>query len=122
MISKQSIGFINLLANNFDINAFIPNSFKEHPYSNLGKDKEYKLPSILSALLIMQIFHIPTTVLLTIFLVFSTELMEFCGFYKSVPDESFFSRFKTTFEIDIANLFDSMTLKVIDIYDGIDNK
>ncbi|AKN30175.1 hypothetical protein Ccar_04795 [Clostridium carboxidivorans P7] len=67
----------------------------------------------------MQIFHIPTTTLLTIFLIFSDELREFCGFYKYVPDESFFSRFKTTFESDLANLFDLMVLKVIDICEKI---
>ncbi|OAA90789.1 transposase [Clostridium ljungdahlii] len=121
MIAKQPVGFVKLLADNFDISAFIPNSFKEHYYSDLGKDREYELHSVLSALLIMQIFHIPTTVLLTIFLVFSTELREFCGFYKSVPDESFFSRFKTTFESDIAKLFNSMALKVIDICEDINN-
>ncbi|MCW6109102.1 hypothetical protein LAV52_01380 [Clostridium sporogenes] len=69
----------------------------------------------------MQMFHIPTTSLLTIFLVFSTELREFYGFYISVPDESFFSRFKTTFEIDIANLFDSMSIGSINICDKIND-
>ncbi|WP_010299464.1 transposase [Clostridium senegalense] len=121
MISKQPIGFINLLGDNFDIDTFIPNSFKEHYYADLGKDRKYELSSILSALLIMQIFHIPTTVLLTIFLVFSIELREFCCFYESIPDQSFFSRFKTTFESDIANLFDSMALKVIDVCEDIYN-
>lgn len=121
MTTKQPVGFIKLLTDNFDINTFIPNSFKEHYYSDLGKDREYELSSVLSALIIMQIFHIPTTVLLTIFLIFSTEIREFCGFYKSIPDESFFSRFKTDFENDIANLFDSMTLKVIDICEDINN-
>ncbi|AWI04373.1 transposase [Clostridium drakei] len=121
MTTKQPVGFIDLLANNFDINIFIPNSFKEHYYSDLGKDRKYELSSVLSALLIMQIFHIPTTVLLTVFLIFSTEIREFCGFYKSIPDESFFSRFKTTFESDLGNLFDSMVLKVIDICEDINN-
>lgn len=120
-ITKQPVGFINLLADNFDINTFIPNSFKEHYYSNLGKGREYEFSSVLSALLIMQIFHIPLYVLLTIFLVFSTELREFCGFDKSIPDESFFRRFKTTFESDIADLFDAMVLKVIDICEDINS-
>lgn len=121
MTTKQPVGFLKLLTDNFDINTFIPNSFKEHYYSDLGKDREYDLSSVLSALIIMQIFHIPTTVLLTVFLIFSTEIREFCGFYKSIPDESFFSRFKTDFENDIANLFDSMALKVIDICEDINN-
>lgn len=121
MIPEQPVGFVKLLTDNFDINTFIPNSFTEHYYANLGKNREYELSSILSALLLMQIFHIPTTVLLTIFLVFSAELRDFCGFYESVPDESFFSRFKSTFESDIADLFDSMAIKAIDICEDINN-
>ncbi|PWL52448.1 MAG: hypothetical protein DBY38_10980 [Clostridium cadaveris] len=121
MITNQPVGFIKLLAKNFDITTFIPNSFKEHYYAKLGKDREYELSSVLSALLIMEIFHIPTNALLTIFLIFSTEIREFCGFYKSVPDDSFFSRFKTDFHCDISNLFDSMALKVIDICEDINN-
>lgn len=121
MVTKQPVGFIKLLADNFDINTFIPNSFKENYYSDLGRNREYELSSILSSLLIMQIFHIPTTALLNLFLVFSTEIREFCGFYKSIPDESFFSRFKTTFESDIADLFNSMVPKVIGICEDINN-
>ena len=36
----------------------------------------------------MQIFHIPTDVLLHLFLIFSSEIREFCDFYNSVPDDS----------------------------------
>ncbi|MDS1004517.1 hypothetical protein P9J83_13555 [Clostridium sporogenes] len=53
----------------------------------------------------MQLFHIPTTVLLILFLVFSTEIRKFRVFYKSVPNEPFFSRFKTTFKSDITDLY-----------------
>lgn len=53
MIIKQPVGFVKLLAENFDINTFIPNSFKEHYYADLGKNREHKLSSVLSALLIM---------------------------------------------------------------------
>lgn len=119
--SKQPVGFITLLSDNFDIESFIPTSFTEHYYADLGRNRKYTLSSVLSALILMQIFHIPTTVLLNLFLVFSTEIREFCGFYNSVPDESFFSRFKTTFETDIANLFDSMIPKVINICEEINN-
>lgn len=121
LASKQPVGFLQLLSNNFDLQSFIPQSFSDHYYADLGRDRKYNLTSILSALLIMQIFHIPTTVLLTIFLVFSPELREFCNFHDSVPDESFFSRFKTEFGKDIAELFDSMALKVIDICEDINN-
>ncbi|MCY6354298.1 transposase, partial [Clostridium sp. ZS2-4] len=121
LASKQPVGFITLLSDNFDIESFIPSSFTEHYYADLGRNREYALSSVLSALILMQIFHIPTTVLLNLFLVFSTQIREFCGFYNSVPDESFFSRFKTTFETDIANLFDSMVPKIINICEEINN-
>lgn len=39
-VTKQPVGFVKLLADNFDINTFIPNSFKEHYYSNLGNYKQ----------------------------------------------------------------------------------
>ena len=116
---KQPVGFIDLLKNNFDINAFIPESFSHKYYADLGRDRKYQLSSVLSALILMQIFHIPTTVLLTLFLVFSTEIREFCCFYDEIPDDSFFSRFKTTFESDIADLFDAMVPKAIDICESI---
>ncbi|UZW14823.1 transposase [Clostridium pasteurianum] len=121
MASNQPVGFIKLLSQNFDIATFIPESFTQHYYDDLGRDRKYPLTSVLSALLIMQIFHILTTTLLTIFLIFSTEIRDFCSFYESIPDESFFSRFKTDFRSDIANLFDSMALEVIDICEKIDD-
>lgn len=38
--------------------------------------------------MLFQIFHIPTDVLLHLFLIFSSEIREFCDFYNSVPDDS----------------------------------
>jgi hypothetical protein len=116
---KQPVGFIKLLGDNFNINSFIPDSFTQKYYADLGRDRKYELPSVLSALILMQIFHIPTTVLLNLFLIFSTEIREFCCFYDTIPDESFFSRFKTTFEGDIVDLFNSMVPHTIDICDNI---
>lgn len=121
LITKQPTGFLDLLRNNFDLNTFIPESFSKNYYADLGRDRKYSLSSVLSALIIMQIFHIPTTVLLNLFLVFSTEIREFCSFDDTIPDESFFSRFKITFENDIGNLFDAMIPNVIDICEKINN-
>jgi len=119
LVKKQPIGFLNLLSDNFDINTFIPQSFSEKYYADLGRDRKYELSSVLSALILMQIFHIPTTTLLVIFLIFSSELREFCSFYGDIPDDSFFSRFKSEFEPNIADLFNSMVPKVVDICDDI---
>jgi len=119
--TKQPIGFLDLLSDNFDLESFIPESFSSHYYSTLGRDRDYKLSSILSALILMQMFHIPTNVLLHLFLIFSTQIREFCGFYDSVPDESYFSRFKTDFEKDIEDLFNSLVPNIIDICNKFNN-
>jgi hypothetical protein len=116
---KQLVGFIKLLSDNFDIKSFIPESFTPKYYANLGRDRKYELSSVLSALILMQIFHLPTTVVLNLFLIFSTEIREFCCFYDDIPDGSFFSRLKNTFESDIADLFNSMVPHTIDICDDI---
>jgi hypothetical protein len=116
---KQPTGFIKLLSENFDIQSFIPESFTQKYYAELGRDRKYELTSVLSALILMQIFHIPTTVLLNLFLIFSTEIREFCCFYDDIPDESFFSRFKTDFEADIADLFNAMVPQTIAICNDI---
>lgn len=113
--TKQPVDFLSLLSDNFDLESFIPESFSKHYYATLGRSRDYQLSSILSALILMQIFHIPTNVLLHLFLIFSSEIRDFCGFYNSVPDESYFSRFKTDFEKDIEYLFNSLVPNVIDI-------
>lgn len=64
--------------------------------------------------MLMQIFDIPTNVLLHLFLIFPSEIREFYSFYSSVP-ESYFSRFKTDFGKDIAHLFNSLVTNVINI-------
>ena len=111
--TKQPVGFLNLLSDNFDLESFIPESFLNHYYSTLGRDRDYKLSSILSALILMQIFHIPTNVLLHLFLIFSTEIREFCGFYNSVPDElrlpiNSFTLFPSTINIAVLSLSNSL--------------
>lgn len=117
--TKQPVAFLDLLSDTFDLESFIPQSFSNEFYATLGRDRKYKLSSILSALILMQIFHIPTNGLLRIFLIFSSEIREFCGFYDSIPDESYFSRFKRDYEKNIADLFNTMVPEVIDICDKI---
>ena len=115
LAKSKPTGFITLLKSNFDIKTFIPASFTQKYWSNLGKNREYQLHSVLSALLIMHIFNIPTTTLLCLFLTFSEEMREFCCFDGSIPDDSFFSRFKTDFEKEILELFNSMSLHTIEL-------
>lgn len=86
--TKQPIVFLKLLPDNFYLESCIPKSFSNCYYAPLGRNRDYKLSSILFALILLQIFHIPTDVLLHLFLIFSSEIREFCDFYNSVPDDS----------------------------------
>ena len=119
---QKPVKFIELLKKHFDVSAFIPESFTNNYYSKLGSDSKFKLSSVLSALFIMHIFNIPTSSLLCIFLSFSPNIRDFCQFGNDVPDDSFFSRFKTSFEKDIASMFDSMVPHIIEICCQIDNQ
>lgn len=62
---------------------------------------------MLKALLLQRIFSIPTDSLLIIFLKYSQELRDFCGF-DVVPDASKFTRFKQDFLSDLQTMFDRM--------------
>lgn len=116
---QQPIKFLELLEKHFDIDTFIPESFTNKYYSNLGRNRDISLASILSSLIIMHIFKIPTASLLCIFLALSADIRTFCKFDNKIPDETFLSRFKTTFEKQIAELFKSLAFEVIEICDKI---
>ncbi len=45
---QQPIKFLKLLEEHFDINTFIPESFVNKYYSNLGRNRDLSLASILS--------------------------------------------------------------------------
>ena len=62
---------------------------------------------MLKALLIQRIYSIPTDTLLIIFLKYSQELRDFCGF-DVVPDGSKFTRFKQDFVLDLQSMFDHL--------------
>ena len=59
------------------------------------------------ALLLRRIFSILTDTLLIVFLKYSQELRDFCGF-DVVPDASKFTRFKQDFLMDLQSMFDHM--------------
>ncbi|AGF57018.1 hypothetical protein B0P06_004695 [Clostridium saccharoperbutylacetonicum] len=62
---------------------------------------------MISSLILQRIFSIPTDALLIIFLKYSQELRDFCGFLK-VPDSSKFTRFKQDFLLDLQSMFDNL--------------
>jgi hypothetical protein len=99
--------FLSLLENTINLNKFIPISFRNHFYASTGRPREYSLNAMLWALLLQRIFSIPTDSLLIIFLKYSKELREFCGFNK-VPDASKFTHFKQDFILDLQSMFDNL--------------
>jgi hypothetical protein len=99
--------FLSLLDKNIDLEKLIPISFYDHFYSTIGRNRLYPLSGFLWALILQRVFSIPTDSLLLIFLQFSKELRDFCGFSK-VPDASKITRFKQDFLLDLQSFFDSL--------------
>ncbi len=99
--------FLSMLEEHLDIDALIPFSFKMHFTNYTGRPRKYSLSAFVLALIIQRIFSIHTDSLLIVFLKYSRELREFCGFNK-VPDASKFTRFKQDFKDDLKSMFDSL--------------
>ena len=103
--------FLSLLENNIDLDEFISISFRNHYHASTGRPRKYPLTAMLWALLLQRIFSIPTDALLIIFLQYSKELRDFCGFSK-VPDASKFTRFKQDFLQDLQSMFDTTPFQI----------
>ena len=99
--------FLSLLENYIDLDEIIPFSFRNHFYASTGRSRKYPLHAMLWALIIQRIFSIPTDSLLLVFLAYSKELREFCGFSK-IPDASKITRFKQDFLWDLQSVFDNL--------------
>lgn len=115
--------FFKLLKKHFDIDVFIPDSFKNAYYSKLGRNREFSLNSILCALLIKHFLRLPSNTILLTFLHFSKELrFDFCKFYDKLPDESVLSKFMTTFNTEIDEFFHNLVSHAIPIVEEMDNQ
>ena len=99
--------FLQLLDETLDFDEIVPVSFINHFYAATGSPRTHQLYPMLKALFLQLFFSIPTTSLLIIFLKFSQELRDFCGFDK-VPDDSKFTRFKQDFLSDLQALFERL--------------
>lgn len=99
--------FLSLLENTINLDDLVPASFINHFYASTGRPRKYMLYAMLRALILQRIFSIPTDSLLIIFLKYSQELRDFCGFSK-VPDGSKFTRFKQDFVLDLQLMFDNL--------------
>lgn len=85
--------FLALLDESIDLDEIAPASFVSHFYAATGRPRKHLLYPMLKALFIQFIFSIPTVSLLIVFLKYSQELRDFCGF-DVVPDASKFTRFR----------------------------
>lgn len=99
--------FLSLFDQTINLNEIVPASFVLHFNAATGRPRTYSLFSMLKALLLQLIFSVPAITLLIIFLRFSRELRDFCGF-TSVPDASVFTRFKQDFLPDLQSVFDRL--------------
>ena len=99
--------FLELLENTIHLDEIVPVSFISHFHAATGRPRKHLLYPMLRALLLQLIFSIPTTSLLIVFLKYSHELRDFCGF-DVVPDASKFTRFKQDFLSDLQSMFDHL--------------
>jgi len=96
--------FLALLDQTINLDEIVPVSFVSHFHASTGRPRKHRLYPMLRALLLQRIFSIPTDMLLILFLKYSQELRDFCGF-AVVPDASKFTRFKQDFLLDLQSMF-----------------
>ena len=99
--------FLSLLDEAINLDEIVPVSFISHFHARTGRPRKHQLYPMLKALLLQRIFSIPTDTLLIVFLKYSQELRDFCGF-DAVPDGSKFTRFKQDFLLDLQSMFDQL--------------
>ena len=99
--------FLSLLDETINLDEIVPVSFVSHFHASTGRPRKHQLYPMLKALLLQRIVSIPTDTLLIVFLKYSQELRDFCGF-DVVPDASKFTRFKQDFLMALQSMFDHM--------------
>ena len=113
--------FLSILDETINLDEIVPTSFVCHFHAATGRPHKHLLYPMLKALLLLLIFSIPTTSLLIVFLKYSQELRDFCGF-DVVPDASKFTRFKQDFLLDLQSMFDHMVELTEPICQKIDSQ
>lgn len=104
---NDKYAFLDILAQAINLDEIVPVSFVIHFHAATGRKRVHQLYPMLWSLLLQRIFSIPTDSLLIVFLKYSQELRDFCGFDR-VPDASRFTRFKQDFLLDLQLMFDSL--------------
>lgn len=122
LVSGQPVDFLELLKNHFDLSKFISEHFQNHYYSSLGRNRKIYLTSILALLLFGHLFRISTTKTLLLILYMSPYLKEFCQFDNTLPDETFISRFKTTFTTELNDFFENLSNHTMSLCSEVDSE
>ena len=104
---NNKYAFLSLLDETVNLDEIVPISFISHFHAATGRPRKHLLYPMLRALLLQLIFSIPTISLLIVFLKYSQELRDFCGF-DVVPDASKFTRFNQDFLSDLQSLFERL--------------
>jgi transposase len=118
--NEDKPAFLSLLESHINLDEIVSVSFRNHFYASTGRTRKYSLNSMLWALIIQRIFSIPTDALLLVFLHYSKDLRDFCGFSK-VPDASKITRFKQDFLLDLQSVFDNLVDVTEPICQAIDS-
>ena len=114
MININSLNFSKIP---YNLDEIVPVSFISHFHAT--RPRKHLLYSMLRSLLLQLIFSSPATSLLIVFLEYSQELLNFCGF-DVVPDASKFTRFKQHFLLDSQSMFDHLVELTEPIFQKID--
>ena len=96
--------FLKLLEKHIHFDSFIPESFKSDFYKSMGRKHIYELDSFIRFFVLQNVLGIPSDIMLINILNLSNELRIFCRFHK-VPDASQFSRFRTNYHANLADMF-----------------
>lgn len=107
---SNKLNLINILSQHLNLTELIPINFYHKYYSYFGRNREFTLESILSALIIQKILGYNKISMLIDLLDISLETRSFCGF-KRVPNKSQFTRFKNKFHNELHELFNSLVLE-----------
>lgn len=100
---------LQLLQQYINIHELIPIIWHLNYNKSIGRPHDNSLASIVSTLLLQKLLSMTTANLLITFLSFSKELHDFCGL-KTVPDTSFYSRFKQDYHNDMKFFFDKISI------------
>jgi len=115
MFERDKCKFFDLLTEHIDWDKYIPTQFYNAYYANLGRDREYSLVSMICFFVVKAVFGFVQDNLLLNVLRYSTELREYIGFDRRIPDAAQISRFRIEFVDYIQLLLD----KLVDVTEPI---